>query len=120
MTRWRWLRAGAVVVQLVVLYWPNPASPPSSLPSFDKLVHATVFAAVAFTGTRAGVPLVVLAVALAAHAGLSEVIQAAVLANRQGDGLDVVADLVGTALGLAAAAAWQSAGRARRGPRRAR
>ena len=116
MTRWRWLLAGAVVLQLVVLYWPNPASPPGSLPSLDKLVHAGVFAAVAFAGTRAGVPLVLLAVALAAHAGLSEVLQATVLANRQGDGLDVVADLVGTALGLAAASVWWPTGTARRGP----
>lgn len=120
MTRWRWLLAGALAVQLVVLYWPNPASAPGSLPSLDKLVHAAVFAAVAFSGRRAGVPLVLLAVALVAHAVLSEVLQAAVLTNRQGDGLDVVADLVGTAVGLAAASAWWPAGRARSGPGGAR
>jgi VanZ family protein len=65
-------------------------------------VHAAVFAAVAFTGRRAGVPWTVLGVVLVLHAGLSEVIQAMLLPHRQGDPQDVVADVAGTLLGLLA------------------
>lgn len=97
----RVLLAVAVAVHLAVLYWPS-AGGQGLLPHLDKVVHLTVFAAVAFTGRLAGVPWRVLAVLLVLHAGVSEVLQGAVLPERAADPWDVVADLAGTALGLAA------------------
>ena len=96
--RERVLLALAVVVQLVVLYWPRAAG--GDLPYVDKLVHAAVFGAVAWAGCRAGVPHRVLVPLLVAQALVSEVVQARLLAARSGDPADVVADLVGTCLGL--------------------
>lgn len=96
---WRLAFAAAVVVQLAVLYWPRPVSA-GGLPGVDKIVHAAVFAAVAWTGRAAGLSRVVLAGGLVAHAVLSEALQAWLLTARSGDPLDVVADLVGTAMGM--------------------
>ena len=91
--------AGTVAVQLVVLYWPRAAAG-GGLPYVDKVVHVAVFAAVAWAGCRAGVPHRVLVPLLVAQAVASEVVQARLLAGRSGDPADVVADLVGTGLGL--------------------
>lgn len=98
----RWAFALTVLVHLAVLYWPGPASAPAALPGADKLVHALVFAAVAWTGRAAGLPVRLLAAALLGHAVLSEVLQHAVLPARSGDPWDVVADVVGTLGGLLA------------------
>jgi VanZ family protein len=100
---WRWLLAAAVVVQLVALYWPRPVDT-GGPPGLDKVVHCAVFAAVAFTGRRAGVPVAWLAGLLVAHAAVSEVVQATLL-PRDGDVLDAVADTVGTVAGLLLAGA---------------
>lgn len=90
----------AVLVQLVVLYWPRPVSPGTDLP-VDKPVHALIFGAVLWTGARAGLPVRPLAAVLVGHAVLSEVVQATLL-DRTGDVLDALADLTGLALaGLA-------------------
>lgn len=97
--RWRWPLALAVVVQVLVLYWPD-AGDLDGPPGLDKLVHAAVFAAVAATGRLAGVPLPLLAGALVAHAVVSETVQHLLLTGRSGDGWDVAADLVGTLAGL--------------------
>jgi hypothetical protein len=97
--RERVLLALTVVVQLAVLYWPQ-APGGGGLPYVDKVVHAAVFGAVAWAGCRAGVPHRVLVPLLATQALVSEVVQARLLAGRSGDPVDVVADLVGTGLGL--------------------
>ncbi|QBF47860.1 VanZ family protein [Janibacter limosus] len=89
----------AVVVQLVVLYAPEVPGPPSPIPHSDKVVHAFVFALpvlVAGLGRRVWWPVVALLVAV--HAPVSEVIQHVVLPRRSGDPWDVVADLVGVGL----------------------
>jgi hypothetical protein len=96
--RWRWLLAAAVVVQIVVLYFPL-SGPGGGLPGLDKVVHAAIFGAVAFTGRRAGVPLLPLVALLVAHALVSEVVQGTLLPDRDGDPWDAVADVAGTALG---------------------
>ncbi|HET9946184.1 MAG TPA: VanZ family protein [Actinomycetes bacterium] len=94
----RALLAVTVAVQLAVLYWPRAAG--EGLPYVDKLVHAAVFGAVAWAGRRAGVPHRVLVPLLVVQAVVSEVVQDRLLPGRSGDPADVVADLVGTGLGL--------------------
>ena len=95
----RVLLAVAVVVQLVVLYAPRaPSTGP--VPGVDKVVHVTVFAVVAWAALRCGIARWLVAVVLAAHAVLSEVLQAGLLPNRSGDPLDAVADVAGVALVL--------------------
>lgn len=113
LTARRALLAVTLVVQLIVLYWPRVPGPPGllDLPGLDKLIHMVIFAAVAWTGLRAGcrarwwLPLMVL------HAGVSEVLQASVLPHRSGDWWDVVADVAGVCLGGLLGAVW-----VRRGP----
>lgn len=90
----------ALVVHLVVLYWPSPPAVGEGVPGLDKVVHVLVFASVAWTGRRVGLSSVWLGAALVGHAVVSEVLQHAVLADRAGDVGDVVADLVGVLLGL--------------------
>ena len=101
----RALFAGALLVNLVVLFWPSGVGG-GGPDHVDKLVHAASFAALAWTGMRAGLPAGLLLVALAAHAVTSEVVQATVLPDRSGDPWDVVADLVGVAVGHGAAS-WR-------------
>jgi hypothetical protein len=112
----RVLLAVAVVVQLVVLYAPRAPSA-ASVPGLDKLVHVTVFGAVAWAAARCGIAGWVVTGVLLAHAVLSEVLQHVLLAHRSGDPLDALADAVGVLLGLALAralAARRAAGSARR------
>jgi hypothetical protein len=97
----RWALFGAACAgQLFVLYWPGSPGP-GLFPYSDKLVHLLVFGLVAVLGRWVGLRPVVLGSVLAAHAVVSEVVQATVLPARSGDPLDALADLVGVGLGLA-------------------
>jgi hypothetical protein len=107
---WQVALAVAVAVNLVILFWPRPASP-GGLPGLDKMVHLATFGSVALTGLRAGLPARWLLPVLAAHAVASEVVQELLLSRRSGDLRDVVADLVGVLAGtLLARASWGSDG----------
>jgi VanZ family protein len=97
---WSTLFALAVIVQLLALYWPNPPQG-GGAPGLDKVVHAGVFLAPALLGLLAGLPAVVLAPLLIAHAVVSELVQHFLLPGRAGDPWDAVADIVGVAVGLA-------------------
>ncbi len=90
------------VVALSAYVFFDP-SPPGEAPFryADKVVHAVLFLAVAWTGARAGLEFRALAIGLVAYAIGSEVIQYAFLSDRSGDLSDVAADLVGAAAGLA-------------------
>lgn len=100
-TLWRAAFAAAVVVQFVVLYAPRAPSVASGLP-IDKVVHFAVFFAVAALGVRVGVPLRWLTGLLVLQAIGSEVLQGVVLPGRSADPWDVVADVAGIAVGVAA------------------
>lgn len=103
--------AAAVLVQLVVLYVPRvPDVGAVGVPGADKVVHAAVFAAVTLAALRATLPAVPVLALVAAHAPVSELLQHLVLPGRSGDPVDVLADLVGVALG--ATTAWWLAVRA--------
>ena len=103
---WRLAFSVAVLVSLIVLYAPRTAG--GGVPHLDKLVHALLFAALAYTGLRSGVRPVVLLLLLIAHAVSSELIQEYWLSERGGDPLDLLADLAGVAGGSAAErASWR-------------
>ena len=103
MTR-RWVGqvafAAVVLLSLVVLF--SPASDvPSDVPISDKVIHFSLFAALAVTGRLAGIPPLPLAVGLAAYAGVSEVLQTVLPINRDGDVRDALADTLGALVGIA-------------------
>jgi VanZ family protein len=104
----------ALAASVVVLFWPT-AGPPSGPPGGDKLVHAVLFALLAVTGRRAGLPPGGLAAALVGYAVGSELAQHLLLPDRAGSAADVLADLVGLVLGLAVV---RAVGRRRVGRRR--
>lgn len=100
---WRGRRAvagGVLVAQAWVLF--APASPNTGIPPawhLDKLVHAFVFAAATCTVIRAGGRPTVTVAGMVGYAAASEVVQHYLLSARSGDRGDLVADLVGVALG---------------------
>lgn len=99
-TALRVIFGATIVLQIIVLYLPQtPSTVEVGVPGADKAVHVLVFALVMLTGVLTGLPGRWLALVLAAHAVLSEVIQQLLLPSRTGDPLDAVADLGGIALG---------------------
>jgi hypothetical protein len=98
-TGWRAAFVIACVVHLAALYVPWAAGPDTGIPGADKVVHLLLFAAVAYTGLRVGVPSRPLVAVLVVNAVLSEVVQHLVLPQRSGDAFDTMADLAGVALG---------------------
>jgi len=91
--------AVAVLVSLAVLFAPPSDVPPSPY-GIDKLVHGSLFAVLALTGRWAGVRRGVLAALLVLYAGISEVLQATDLVNRDASVADLVADVLGVVVGL--------------------
>jgi hypothetical protein len=92
----------ALLLQLVILYSPSGGGV-APFPNFDKLVHCAVFALPVLLALLAGLPRWPVVLVLALHAPGSELVQWTLLPNRTGDPWDVVADLVGVALGVLAA-----------------
>lgn len=103
------LLAGAIAVSAVVLFWPTTPGPPL-FPYADKIIHALVFATLALTAARVGLPVRALAFALVAYAVGSEVVQHTLLPGRSGDWTDALVDLVGAAAGLLLASRSRSPG----------
>jgi VanZ family protein len=95
--------ATVVLVSLVVLFAPQSATPSTLPPGTDKVIHMALFAALAGTGRRAGLPVVGLAIGLVTYAVGSEVLQGALPIGRSPDAVDAVVDTVGIAVGLIAA-----------------
>jgi len=88
-----------LVVSLYVLFWPDPAGGSVGIRGADKVVHLLLFAALAATARlRFGSRVAALG-GVAGYAAVSEVVQALLLSRRSGDLLDLVADLLGVALG---------------------
>ena len=106
----------AVLAHLYGLYRPVGPPAPSWLPQADKLGHVVGFAApvalillargVGTTGATRRAPrrfTVAVVVLFVLHAVVSELMQHFLYANRTGDPVDVLADWVGVAVGVAAA-----------------
>ncbi len=66
----------------------------------DKVVHAVIFVVLAVAGRWAALPWVALGVGLAAYAAVTEILQAVLPIDRQGDVRDLAADVIGVAVGL--------------------
>ena len=94
------LAVAAVVVQLLVLYWPV-VTVEGPVSWTDKVVHLLVFAVPTYAVGRALGSVRAAVVAFALHAPVSELVQHFLLPGRSGDVWDAVVDLVG--VGLAAA-----------------
>ena len=93
--------AVVVLVSLAVLFAPS-SDVPVAPPGVDKIVHASLFLALALSGRWAGIGRGVLAGALIAYAAVSEVIPGMI--GRDAAVGDLVADVLGVLLGLVA---WQ-------------
>ena|SRR5690242_17617917 len=106
----RWIFALAVLVSLVALFAPGPAVP-SAPPGVDKVVHVTLFAALAFTGRWAGIRRGVLAAVLPVYAAASELLQELPALQRDASVGDLVADVAGVLGGLLL---WELVARRRR------
>ncbi len=94
---------------LAALYWPR-VDVTGPVASSDKVVHALLFAVPVIVASLAMMGWRWPALLLALHAPVSELVQHLLLPGRSGDPLDIVADLVGVALGVAVARWWASRG----------
>lgn len=99
------------LVQLIGLYRSTGPPTTDAIPFLDKIGHVLIFALPAalimlYRASRGAVSVVFGAVVIAifaAHAVVSEFIQARLLPERSGDPYDVLADLAGTAIGYGTA-----------------
>lgn len=94
------LAVAAVVVQLLVLYWPV-VTVEGPVSWTDKVVHLLVFAVPTYAVGRALGSVRTAVLVFAIHAPVSELVQHFLLPGRSGDVWDAVVDLVGVALGAA-------------------
>ena len=91
--------AVAVLVSLAVLFAPA-SDVPSAPPGVDKLVHLSLFAALAVSGRWAGARAGVLGALLVLYAAVSEVVQGISALERSASVADWVADAIGVLAGL--------------------
>jgi VanZ family protein len=91
--------AVVVLVSLAILFAPG-SDVPTAPPGVDKIVHFTLFAALAFTGRWAGTKQAVLAGLLVLYAAVSEVLQGVLPIARDPTLGDFLADSAGVLVGL--------------------
>ena len=91
--------AVAVLVSLAVLFAPA-SDVPTAPAGVDKVVHLSLFLALALTGRWAGCRRQVTAVLLLLYAAVSELLQGTDLVGRDAEVLDWVADAAGVLAGL--------------------
>ncbi|TWG08698.1 VanZ family protein [Saccharopolyspora dendranthemae] len=103
----------ALLVSWVVLFTPE-SGVPTAPPGTDKVVHLTLFAALAITGRIAGARTSWLLASLTAYAALSEVLQGVLPLGRSCELLDAVVDVAGALLGWALLAIHSATRRERR------
>jgi hypothetical protein len=91
--------AVVVLVSLAILFTPG-SDVPTAPPGTDKVVHVTLFAALALTGLWAGARRTVLAGLLVLYAAVSEVLQGVLPIARDATVGDFLADSAGVLAGL--------------------
>jgi VanZ family protein len=96
--------AATVMLSLYVLFWPTQGGP-ALFAGSDKVVHLGLFALLAGTARWRFARTWAVPGVVAVYAAISEVVQAVLLPARSGDLLDLLADLLGVAVG------WLVAGR---------
>jgi hypothetical protein len=104
--------AVTVLVSLAVLFAPA-SEVPIGPPGVDKIIHGALFAALALTGSWAGIRPTALAVLLVAYAAVSELMQGLTPLARSASVGDWLADVAGVAVGLLV---WQALTRTPRAP----
>ena len=87
-----------VLLSLAVLFTPG-SDVPSAPPGVDKLVHASLFAALALSGRWAGVQRTPLIALLVLYGAGSEVVQGLTPLDRSASVADWLADVAGVLLG---------------------
>jgi VanZ family protein len=87
-----------LAVSTVMFLTPRDEVPPGG--PDDKVVHALIFVLLAVAGRWAALPWVALGVGLASYAAVTELLQAVLPIEREGDVRDLAADLCGLAVGL--------------------
>ncbi|WP_445257862.1 hypothetical protein [Nocardioides aurantiacus] len=90
----------AVLLAATLVSFLTPADDLADPGVDDKVMHALTFLVLTVSGRLAGLGPRALAGGLAAYAVGTEVLQHLLPIGRQGDPADVLADLVGVALGL--------------------
>ncbi|HEX7352881.1 VanZ family protein [Brachybacterium sp.] len=104
---WRAGLLGLAVLLNIGFYLPSlpEGIPGVGAPGLDKIVHLLVFAVTVFAAgqllaPRKRFPMGWIVSIAIAHALLIELVQLVVLPQRSGDGLDVLFDVIGIALGI--------------------
>ncbi|WP_072806897.1 VanZ family protein [Rhodococcoides yunnanense] len=95
--------AVAMVAALIILFTPA-SGVPSGFEHSDKIIHFTLFAALAYTSRVAAIPVATTAAWTSGFAVLSEILQAVLPLGRSGSALDALFDVLGVASGLLIAA----------------
>ena len=95
----------ALAVQLIAVYSPQGPGGPQ-ITGLDKVVHVLIFAGPVLAALMAGLSAPWVIGILAVHAPVSELIQHFALPHRTGDVFDMMADLVGVAVGSLAFLVW--------------
>lgn len=86
------------LASLDILFWPHQQGP-SVFHHVDKIIHGSLFAAVAASAGWLFRPRWRVLALVAAYAPFSELVQWTLLPGRSGDWHDIAADLTGTAVG---------------------
>lgn len=89
----------AVLLSIVILFAPG-SDVPSAPPGVDKVIHAGLFAVLAFTGRWAGIGVRTTAALLVGYAIASELIQGLSPLGRDGSVADALVDAGGLLVGL--------------------
>lgn len=108
---WRLVAWGITIVVVGLCFMPGDDLGGSQVMDYDKLLHAAAFAAIGFAWIRSGLgPVGTLLLGLALAVG-TELGQQYLVERREGDVLDLAADLGGLFVGTLAGAWLQPAPR---------
>lgn len=91
--------AVSMVAAVIVLFTPA-SGVPSGFEHSDKIIHFTLFAALAYTSRVAAISATTTAVWTSVFAVVSEILQAVLPLGRSGSALDALFDVLGVGAGL--------------------
>jgi VanZ family protein len=97
---WQLIALGLTAGLLVLCFLPADATPEAPVVNFDKVLHVVAFATVTFAWRRAGLSMLQALILGLALGVVTEGGQTLLANGRQGDVLDLAADVVGVLLAL--------------------